>query len=206
MSRSLFHRRDVLRLGAVGFATSALPGWSVAAAARKPEPRPDGFGRAKSCIILFAWGGMSHLETFDLKPDAPAEYRGLFAPIATTVPGIRLGEHLPHLARQTHRLAVIRSAWHSSPAHGKGMSWNLTGRPPQQTEVPDNNEATGQDWPTFGSVLAKLRGAGPPPAMIPYQMWDNMTRQGGHDAGWLGRAYDPLVLKPGRGRPYGGLS
>src|SRR5438045_4116388 len=61
----------------------------------------SGFGRARSCIVLYCWGGMSHHETWDPKPDAPAEYRGEFRPIATTVPGIRIGEHLPYLARHT---------------------------------------------------------------------------------------------------------
>jgi hypothetical protein len=181
------------------------------ATSKRPHSAGAGFGQAKSCIILFAWGGMSHHETYDLKPDAPEGYRGIFQPIATSAPGIRLGEHMPHLARQAHRLAIVRSAHHHSSAHGKGMYWNLTGRPSRQPELADNNEATGQDWPFLGSVVARMRGEGAPVdvpgcAMLPYQMWDNMTRQGGHDAGWLGRAYDPIILKPARGKAYGGIS
>lgn len=201
-------RRETLRLGAVGLGLSTLPGWELIASTRDAT-RKDGFGKAKSCIILFAWGGMSHLETFDMKPDAPSDYRGIFNPIATNVPGIRVGEHLPHMSRQAHRLAIIRSANHRSSAHGKGMYWNLTGRPAQRPEVAENNEATGQDWPTIGSVVAKMKGArngAPLCAMVPYQMWDNMTRQGGHDAGWMGRTYDPIILKPSKGTPYGGVS
>jgi len=180
-----------------------------ARASSTSSPAPDAFGRAKSCIILFAWGGMSHIDTFDMKPNVEAVYRGIFQPVATSVPGVRISEHLPHLSRQAHRLAIVRSACHRSSAHGKGMYWNLTGRPSRQPEVPANNEATGQDWPCLGSVVSKVRtGASgvPGSAMIPYQMWDNMTRQGGHDAGWLGRAFDPIILKPARGKAYGGLS
>jgi hypothetical protein len=207
-----FTRRETLRLG-LGAMGMSLPSFlslqRSAPALSKSEPAGDGLGRAKSCIVLFAWGGMSHIDTFDPKPDAPPEFRGLFNPITTTVPGIHFSEHLPNLARQAHRLAVIRSAHHRSSAHGKGMYWNLTGRPSGQPEVADNNEATGQDWPCLGSVVAKIKcAAGDVPgcAMLPYQMWDNKTRQGGHDAGWLGRAYDPIILKPARGKAYAGLS
>src|SRR5687767_13053600 len=91
--------------------------------------------KAKSCIILYCWGGMSHHETWDPKPDAPVEYRGEFRPIATAVPGIRIGEHMPRLARHAGELAIVRSMHHRSSAHGKGMYWNLTGHAPPAPEV-----------------------------------------------------------------------
>jgi hypothetical protein len=213
MSLSQLNRRQALRLGfgAMGLSLPSIMGLqgSARASSKPHRPASDGFGRAKSCIILFAWGGMSHIDTFDPKPDAPEDYRGLFQPVATSVPGVRMTEHLPHLSRQAHRLAIVRSAFHMSSAHGKGMYWNLTGRPARQFEVATNNEATGQDWPTTAALVSKVRGAPtgvPGCAMVPYQMWDNMTRQGGHDAGWLGRAYDPIILKPGCGKPYAGVS
>ena len=86
--------------------------------------------RAKSCIIIYLWGGMSHLESLDLKPNAPAEVRGLFNPIETVVPGIEIGEHLPLLSRHTDKLAIVRSIHHDDAAHGRGMYWNLTGHKP----------------------------------------------------------------------------
>ena len=200
-------RRDTLRLGlgAMGLSLPSILGLqqTANAATKRKSISSDGFGRAKSCIILFAWGGMSHIDTYDPKPNAPQEFRGIFQPISTSVPGIRFSEHLPHLARQAHRLAVVRSAHHRSSAHGKGMYWNLTGHPPQQPEVASNNEATGQDWPCLGSVVSRVRTIPtgvPGCAMLPYQMWDNMTRQGGHDAGWLGGTDDPIILKPARGK------
>ncbi len=208
-----FTRRETLRLGlgAIGLPLSSVLGLQSNArdADKRTAAGGTGFGQAKSCIVLFAWGGMSHIDTYDPKPNAPEDYRGLFRPIATSVPGIQIGEHMPMLAKQTHRLAIVRSVNHRTSAHGKGMYWNLTGRPPQRPEVAENNEATGQDWPTLGSVVTRIKGAPtgmPGCAMLPYQMWDNNTRQGGHDAGWLGRAYDPIILKPAKGKAYGGIS
>ena len=89
-------RRESLRLGLMGLSIPGL--WQQRALARSGRG-----GRAKSCILLFCWGGPSQLETFDLKPDAPAEIRGDFKPIATSVPGIQISEHLPLLAKQAHR-------------------------------------------------------------------------------------------------------
>ena len=213
MPTPLYTRRKALRLGigAVGLSLPSILGLQDVArgSATSDHANKAGFGRAKSCIILFAWGGMSHIDSYDLKPNAPSQYRGIFQPIATSVPGIQLSVHMPNLARQTHRLAIVRSAHHRSSAHGKGMYWNLTGRPAKQPEVAANNEATGQDWPFIGSVVSRVKGAHsgvPGCAMLPYQMWDNMTRQGGHDAGWLGRTYDPIILKPSRGKAYAGIS
>ena len=112
-------RRQMLRTG-LGMLGLSLPQFlsmrdqGVAAA----TAGGSGFGRAKSCIFLYCWGGVSHLDTWDLKPEAPAEVRGEFKPIATSVPGIHVGEHMPLLARHMHQLAVIRSIHHRSTAHG----------------------------------------------------------------------------------------
>src|SRR4051812_31637446 len=112
-------RRKLLRrcgVGALGLSLPALLSQRTAAG--------NGVRRAKSCIVLFCWGGVSQLETWDPKPDAPAEIRGEFKPIATATPGIRIGEHMPLLARQTERLAIVRSVHHRTAAHGKAMYWN----------------------------------------------------------------------------------
>src|SRR4051794_22705385 len=104
----MLSRRHFLRLGIGGLGLS-LPHFLQRSACAG-----EGFGRARSCIVLYCWGGMSHRETFDLKPNAPAEYRGEFQPIRTAVPGILVGEHLPLMARQTDKLAIIRSIHHKS--------------------------------------------------------------------------------------------
>ena len=109
----------------------------------------------KSVILLWLAGGPSHIDTYDLKPSAPAEIRGEFKPIATNVPGIHIGEHLPRQARIMDKLAVVRSAYHTNAGHGMGSQWMLTGYQPT-IEVNDNI------YPSTGSVVAKMRGPNEP--------------------------------------------
>ena len=200
------HRRDFMRLGVGAFGLT-LPGFldlrRAAGACGNVAPR------AKSCIVLYCWGGMSHHETWDPKPEAPAEYCGEFQPIATAVPGIRVGEHMPGLARHTDKLAIIRSMHHRSSAHGKGMYWNFTGHAPMSSEVAVNMPPTRQDWPGLGAMVSRFRRAPagfPSAVQLPYSMIDNETLQAGENAGFLGLAYDPAVIRPDRGRPWGGMS
>jgi hypothetical protein len=193
-------RRDFLKLSLGGLGLS-LPAFLQAS----PTPR----GRARSCIVLYCWGGMSHHETWDLKPNAPVEYRGEFRPIATAVPGILVGEHIPRLARHTDKLAIIRSMHHRSSAHGKGMYWNITGHPPMAPEVAVNMPPTRQDWPCLGAMVSKFHHAPagfPNAVQLPYPLVDNNTLQAGDNAGFLGSAADPVIVRPDRGRPWGGIS
>jgi hypothetical protein len=202
-----FSRREILRLGLLGMSLPEFLALRGRASAGKEAA--GRIGKAKSCIVLFCWGGVSHLDTWDPKPGAPAEVRGEFRPIATSVAGIRVGEHMPLLARQMHRLAVIRSIHHRSTAHGKGMYWNMTGHPPPQPTVAANLPPSAQDWPNLGSMVARLRRPprGLPAAVqLPYPLVDNKTLQAGDGPGWLGQSYAPLLLCPDRGRPYGGVS
>src|SRR6266704_794747 len=116
-------RRALLQvgsLGALGLSLGDVLRWQVAQAA---DPSP----RAKSIILLWLWGGPSHLDTFDLKPKAPVQYRGPYAPIATSVPGIQICELLPNLARRANRYAIIRSLHCSSNDHGIAGTIGLTG-------------------------------------------------------------------------------
>jgi hypothetical protein len=162
--------------------------------------------KAKSCIILYCWGGMSHLETWDPKPQAPVEVRGEFSPIQTATPGIAIGEHLPLLATQTEKLAIVRSIHHDDSAHGRGMYWNLTGHKPPRA---GNIAPEPADWPSMAAMVAKLRPSlrGVPAAVrLPYPMVDNNTLQAGEYGGWLGVKYDPIVLRTPSGEPYGGVS
>src|SRR5437899_2525204 len=107
-------RREFLRAGSLGLFGLALPEFLGARTARAVTGNRPGLprGRAKACILLFMWGGPAQQDTWDLKPDAPAEYRGEFRPISTNVPGIQICEHLPLLARRTDKLA--RSEEHTS--------------------------------------------------------------------------------------------
>src|SRR5579871_756186 len=119
-------RRDCLRIG-LGGAFGLLSGQLRA---DTPEVRGS-FGRAKSCILIYLFGGPSHQDIWDLKPDAPPEIRGEFKPIATNVPGIRITEHLPRLARHADQYALIRSLSHGDSAHGSAGHTMLTGRRPR---------------------------------------------------------------------------
>jgi hypothetical protein len=116
---------------------------------------------------------------------------------------------MPLLARQTGRLAIIRSIHHKSAAHGKAMYWNVTGHAPPQFEQAVNQPPSRADWPCLGAMVARLRRPAPglPGAVqIPYPLVDNNTLQAGDNAGWLGAMYDPVIVRPSRGKPYGGIS
>src|SRR5689334_18939939 len=110
-------RRGVLRAGALTMTGLGLPELFRRRASAQTGSRTPGFGRARSCILIFQWGGPSQLDTWDPKPDAPAEIRGEFGTIETRTPGVRISEHFPLLAAQTHRLAIVRSMSHDDPAH-----------------------------------------------------------------------------------------
>jgi len=173
-------------------------------------------GRAKSCILFFLTGGPAQQETFDPKPDAPDNTRGEFGPIATTVPGFQVCEHLPMLAQQAHRFSVIRSTWHRSDTHGVGVHYNMTGllHAPGRPGEPQLDR---RDWPCLGSVIKQVRGERPgvPAALqFPRQIGDqNNFMWGGQHAGFLGPRFDPIhifdeqwmpgELLPGFGPPQG---
>ncbi|HEX3148006.1 MAG TPA: DUF1501 domain-containing protein [Gemmataceae bacterium] len=142
MSRLSLSRRRFLQAGALSVATSG-----VVAARVGGGDSPGGSGE-KSCIFILLCGGPSHLDTWDLKPNAPAEIRGPYSPIATTVPGMRISELHPRMAKLTNRFALIRSMTHPGNIsnHFDAMHNSLSG----QASAP-------QDSPYIGSVLAKVR-------------------------------------------------
>jgi Protein of unknown function (DUF1501) len=189
-------RREALRVGALALTGLGLPGLLRA----KPigqNAGPNGFGRAKSCILIFLWGGPSQLDTWDPKPDAPEGIRGPFRSISTNVPGVSISEHFPMLAQQAHRLAIVRSMNHDDPAHLSTAHRLLTGHL-APTPNSDAAGASPRDWPHLGALVAKLR---PTPGAIPSAVnmpWSVMHpaapggRAPGQDAGWLGKAYDPF--------------
>ena len=168
--------------------------------------QPTSLAKAKRCIIIYCWGGMSHHETWDPKPDAPVEIRGEFLPISTNVPGIFVGEHMPLLAQQMDKLAVIRSIHHDDSAHGRGMYWNLTGHKPPRV---GNISPEQSDWPSWPAMVSKLRQPPlgvPASVRLPYPMVDNGTLQAGEYGGWLGSKYDPIVIRTPAGKEFGGVS
>lgn len=159
-----------------------------------------GFGRAKRLIFLFMWGGPSHVDTFDMKPDAPDEIRGPFRPIATSAPGISICEHFPTLAPLMNRVAVVRSLTHDDPAHLSSVHTLLTGQLPPVNKS-DDVPPSPRDTPHIGSVMAKLRSApeGLPPFVTMPWIASHPAAPGGkapgQHGGWLGRTYDPFLVE-----------
>jgi uncharacterized protein (DUF1501 family) len=177
-------RRDFLHVGALGLGTRGL---SSSALGRRLETAAKG---ERAVILLLLVGGPSQLETFDPKPDAPADVRGPFRSIATRCPGLRISEHLPRLARRMDRVALVRSVYHNgAPIHEVGHQLLQTGRV----------FGSGQESPHVGSVVARLarsrRRPLPPSTVLPARIaTTGVNIPHGESAGWLGPAFDPFFL------------
>src|SRR5205814_8726096 len=160
---------------------------------RNSEPRSA--NSELSCILIFYYGGPSHLETWDPKPDAPREIRGEFGTIPTSVPGIRISEHLPLSARVMHHAAIIRSMHHPMRNHNAAAAETLTGRTPpggDQELLEDDDRS----FPCLGSAVTyALRGDQGllPNVALPHVIYNVVTLPG-QKAGFLGGAYAPLHL------------
>ena len=141
-------RRDLLRVGSLSIAATALPA-GIADAAPRIEAR-EGQGRAKSVIFLWMAGGVTHIDSFDPKPNAPVEVRGTLGDMATNVPGTRFCETLPHLAAIADKLAVLRSFSHDSNDHLISQVYTLSGRKVTMQQL--------YSEPNIGSLVWRLQG------------------------------------------------
>jgi len=184
-------RRTFLELatvGALGLGLTAAP------------PATRGFGVAKRCILLFLTGGPPQHETWDPKPDAPAEVRGEFKPIDTAVPGLRIGEHFPRLAKLADRLCVVRSVTHADTVHTSAGYTMLTGvrHPLANTPSATDVKPRPDDHPHFGSLVARLRPNRPGVptfAALPEAIKDaNVNPFPGLDGGFLGPGFAPFRI------------
>jgi hypothetical protein len=172
-------RRSFLRVGSLALGGLTLADL-LAARARGGQSRES---YRKSVILIWQAGGPSHIDMYDLKPNAPAEVRGEFKPIPTNVTGIQISEHLPGQAKIFDKMSVVRSAYHTNAGHGMGAQWMLTGYQPT-IEVNDNI------FPSTGSVVARLKGPNAPgvPAYV------NLPRVLGlGKAAYLGASYNPFA-------------
>ncbi len=140
-------RRDILRAGVVGAAGLSLANYIQLAQADQLNKQ----AKAKSAIFINLNGGPSHMDTFDLKPDAPDEYRGEFSPIATKIPGIYISEHLPKLAQTMDKFCILRGVSHSVAAHQLGTEYVNSG----------NRPLPSLEFPGYGAVVSKEMNGDP---------------------------------------------
>jgi len=192
-------RRSFLAGGTVGAVGLTLSDFFALSALARDSRSP-----ARAVIMLWLWGGPSHLDTFDMKPDAPVEYRGPFEPIATSVPGIRVCELLPGLARRAEKFALLRAMHHESNDHGVAGTIALTGSISGAVGLggPENTKAL---RPSTGAIVGRLH-RGDPGSLPPYVILGSPLHQGlkravGEGGGSLGGMYDPFRLdyEPGVG-------
>src|SRR3954454_7905801 len=156
------------------------------AAEQAGAPRPTSIRKDFSVILFWANGGPSHIDTFDLKPDAPAEIRGPFRPIQTNVPGLLITERLPRLAKMADRFALVRSLHHKRGEHSGGTNRFLTGYSSVAANLNDS------EFPDVGSVVAKqLAGRS---GEVPVYVGD--TKFYGSGPAYLGPAYAPFMPTP----------
>ncbi|HTI50858.1 MAG TPA: DUF1501 domain-containing protein, partial [Planctomycetaceae bacterium] len=194
------NRRELLQAGGAGLVGLSLPKL-LAAESQGTDLVP----RAKSVIFLLLFGGPSQLETFDLKPEAPAGIRGPFRPIASRTPELLIGEHLPQTAQVSDKFCVVRTMTHTFNDHSGGGHYLQTGK---RWHVPIGGgfSPTPKDWPSLGSIVEYVdqqqRGlASPLPSymVVPnslgrLQEAGQYPRPGEH-AGWLGQRYNPLTTQ-----------
>jgi uncharacterized protein (DUF1501 family) len=188
-------RRQLLRIGGLACAGISLP--QLLAGRETQAAQDPAAGRAKACIVIYLFGGPSQLETFDLKPSAPSDFRGEFSPIATNVPGISIGEHLPLLAQQADKYTLIRSMQHEHPRHGWGLYYMFTGRRHSRPDL--DAPPTPDDHPGLGAMVSyTTRSPTGIPVAITLPRWNKFNdlpdEYAGEKAGFLGKAYDPWLI------------
>lgn len=182
-----FSRRDCLQLGLGVLAGGGFVDLLRLAGQANEASSPAPLKRPTSCILIWMDGGPSHFETFDPKPEAPAEFRGELGAIGTKIPGVYFSEYVPRLAQMADKLAIVRSVCHNQGNHGAGNHYMMTGSPPR---IPVGCGAFVSFHPSLGSVAALERGSqGGLPA---YFSMPSMTRSGGPN--FLGARYAPFVV------------
>ena len=194
-------RRQALRIGGLGIA-----GLSLANALHAEATRGSAAAKIKSCILVFYYGGPCQLDTWDMKPDAPAEVRGEFHSIATKVPGVRISELLPKTARVMDKLAIIRSMHHPMRNHNSAAVETFCGRTPLKGDL----ELLADDpnsFPNYGAIisaLTKQRGEVPIHVALPHVLY-NVVVLPGQTAGFLGAAHNQFQVTRDPNQPNFGI-
>jgi hypothetical protein len=187
-NRFRFPRRRALSIGGLGLLGLNLP--RLWAAEEKPAIRP----RARSVIFLYQFGGPSHVDMFDMKPNAPEKIRGPLKPVATKVPGLAICENLPRVAQLMDKVTLVRSVRHPMKNHNSASYYALTGHAPPLDDIRLRDSL--DLFPAYGSVvdrLAPVANGMPTFVAYPYVIRDGAITPGQH-ASFLGKAHDPLLI------------
>jgi hypothetical protein len=189
-------RREALRIGSLGLAGLTLPDLIRSAAANEAAPR---LGRAKSCIVLFLFGGPAQHSTWDPKPLAPLEVRGQLKPIQTTVPGLEIGGLLPKTSLLAEHLCLLRAMRTGDNAHSSSGYYMLTGQPHAPMNAENANPGAPNNWPSFAAMMRRLRsdsGSLPSAVRLPHRIFNtDGSVWPGQDAGFMGRSMDPWMFR-----------
>ena len=182
-------RRQLLKVGGMGLLGLNMPGL-LRAAEQQAGPRP----RAKSVIFLFQWGGPSHIDMFDMKPEAPDAYRGPLKPVSSCVPGMPVCELLPEMAKRMDKVTLVRSVTHTMKNHNSAGYYALTGHAPPSDDQRLRDSPT--LYPAYGSVvdqLAPVDSGMPTSVAYPYVIRDGSITPGQRGS-FLGKAHDPFFF------------
>ncbi len=202
MSHPALTRRTAIQAGAVGLL--GLGANHLDALRAADNSGATALGRAKSCIYIFLSGGLAQHESFDLKPNAPAEVRGEFNPVATASPGMQISEHLPGLAKRSQLWSIVRSLTHPTNGHTLGHYFMLTGRSIAPVFQGDRKPRP-TDWPSIASVVGDALPARsnnlPPSIVLPERLvhWSGGVIPGAY-GGLMGSHRDPFFIEAS---PYG---
>jgi hypothetical protein len=185
-----FTRRHLLKVGGMGLLGLTMPKLFAAEAKQKSKIKP----RAKSVIFLYQFGGPSHIDMFDMKPDAPEGIRGPHKPIRSSADGITVSEHLPRVAKIMDKVTLIRSMHHTMKNHNSASYYALTGHAPPTDDIRLRDSI--DLFPCYGSVvdaLAPISGEMPTAVSYPYVIRDGAVTPGQH-ASFLGKVHDPFLV------------
>ena len=177
---------------------AGLAGGLMSRPARGLETSATKQNNDNACVFIFLFGGPSHIDLWDMKPNAPLEIRGDFHSVATNVPGIYICEHLPLIAQQMDKLCLLRSTTHHMPVHGPACSEVYTGR--EYFGPPVTDQATPQDWPSLTSIVTRYgqqRSSLPNTVVLPWytQFVGQDRRIAGQTGGRMGEQFNPFLVQ-----------
>lgn len=195
-------RRELLRVGGLSLIGLNVSDLACLRAVSAPTPATQR-RRRNACVFLFLFGGPSHIDLWDMKPEAPAEIRGTFRPVATSVPGIRICEHLPRLARVMDHVCLLQSMTHRMNVHGPACSEVFSGR--EYFGPPTTDQASREDWPSLSSMVMRYgsaHGGLPRSVVLPWylQFPGQPRRIAGQTGGRMGERFNSMLVQGDLGK------